>query len=132
MESKDSEHSRAKVLPVPRVISVISLSKNGVTNENGEDLGKIEDIMIDVESGRIAFAVINSSSGILGRESRLFAIPWSALKVSLHDKKFILNISKDNFSNAPSFTKNSWPDLANLSWLREVYAYYGYQPYWNE
>jgi sporulation protein YlmC with PRC-barrel domain len=132
MLNRESEHAKARVLPVPRVASILALSKNGVTNENGEDLGRIEDIMVDLESGRISFAVINSATGLFGRESRLFAVPWEALKVSLHDKRFILNISKDAITNAPSFTKNAWPDMSNLSWLREVYAYYGYQPYWND
>ena len=131
MENRESEHSRAKVLAVPRVASVVSLSKNGVTNENGEDLGKVEDIMVDLETGKISFVVI-STGGMLGRDNRLFAVPWEAMKVSLHDKKFILNVTKETMSNAPSFNKNAWPDLSNLGWLREVYAYYGYQPYWKE
>jgi len=131
MENRESEHSKAKVLPVPRVISVLTLSKNNVTNENGEDLGRIEDIMVDIENGRIAFAVL-ASRAFIGRDARLYAVPWEALKVSLHDKKFILNVTRDTLANAPSFHRNSWPDLSNLSWLREVYAYYGYQPYWGE
>jgi sporulation protein YlmC with PRC-barrel domain len=128
----ESEHARAKVLPLPRVTSVIALSKNGVTNEYGDDLGRIEDVMVDIESGRVAFAVISASGGLLGREPRMYAVPWSALKVSLHDKKVILNVAKDTIANAPSFHRNSWPDLSNLSWLREIYAYYGVQPYWND
>jgi hypothetical protein len=54
------------------------------------------------------------------------------LKFSLHDKTFILNITKETLANAPSFTKTSRPDLSNLTWLQQVYAYYGIQPYWRD
>ncbi len=131
MASREGERSRAKVLAIPRVTSIVSLAKNGVTNEKGDDLGKVEDIMVDLESGRISFVVI-TTGGMLGRDSRLFAVPWEALRISMHDKKFILNVTKETLDNAPSFNRNNWPDLANLSWLREVYSYYGYEPYWKE
>jgi sporulation protein YlmC with PRC-barrel domain len=125
------EPPRAKVLNVPRVVSISTLNKTRVTNVNGEDLGRIEDIMVDIETGRISFAIL-STSGFLGRDARLYAVPWEALKFSLHDKTFILNISKETLANAPSFTKNNRLDLSTLTWLQKVYAYYGIQPYWRE
>jgi sporulation protein YlmC with PRC-barrel domain len=131
MENRESGSAKARTLPVPRVASALSLAKNGVTNENGDDLGKVEDIMVDLETGRVSFVVV-ASGGLLGRDGRLYAVPWEAMKISLHDKKFILNITKETMSNAPSFHRSNWPDLSNLSWLRDVYAYYGYQPWWKE
>jgi sporulation protein YlmC with PRC-barrel domain len=130
-EHLDVEPSRSRVLPKPRVMSTSSLSKNKVTNMNGEDLGKIEDIMIDLETGRIAFAVL-STGGFIGREARLYAIPWESLTLSLHDKKYILNITRETLENAPNFNRTNWPDLSNLAWLSDVYHYYGYEPYWKD
>ena len=56
------------------------LNIKGVTvvNDQGDDLGKIEAIMLDVTTGRIAYAVL-SFGGFLGMGNKLFAIPWSAL-----------------------------------------------------
>jgi sporulation protein YlmC with PRC-barrel domain len=126
-----TEPPKAKVLSIPRAVSINALNKARVTNVNGVNLGKIEDILVDIETGRIPFAVM-STSGLFGRDARLYAIPWEALKFSLHDKVFLLNITKETLLNAPNFTKNNWPDLSSLAWLQQVYAYYGVQPYWKD
>lgn len=131
MENRESEHAKARTLSTPKVVSIIEVSKNSVTNQNGENLGKVEDIMVDIDCSRIAFAVI-SSGGLFSRETRLYAVPWDAFSVSLHDKRFILNVTKETMSNAPSFSKNNFPDLTSLTWLKEIYRYYGYEPYWEE
>jgi sporulation protein YlmC with PRC-barrel domain len=131
MQNSEVERSKARILPVPRVASAISLSKSGVTNANGDDLGRVEDIMIDLESGRIAFVVI-SFGGTFTREPKLLAVPWEVVRISLHDKKMILNVTKETLTDAPSFQKNNWPDLTNLSWLQKVYAFYDSRPYWND
>ena len=60
------------------VLSASSLKGDNVVNHQGEDLGKIEEIMIDLDRGRIAFAVL-SFGGFLGMGDKLFAIPWEAL-----------------------------------------------------
>jgi sporulation protein YlmC with PRC-barrel domain len=41
----------------------------------GEHLGKIEDLIIDLENGRIAYAVL-SFGGFLDLRNKLFGIPW--------------------------------------------------------
>lgn len=64
-----------------RVLSASSLSGDGVRNSAGEDLGKIEDIMLDVPTGRVAYAVL-SFGGFLGMGNKLFAIPWEAMSMS--------------------------------------------------
>lgn len=131
MENRESAHSKARVLSTPKVISILEIAKNSVVNQNGEDLGKIEDVMVDIECGRIPFAVI-SSGGLFSRDTRLYAVPWEAFSVSLHDRRLILNVSKDTMANAPSFHKNNWPNLTDLTWLKEIYRYYGFEPYWEE
>jgi sporulation protein YlmC with PRC-barrel domain len=125
------EPTSAKVLNTPRVISINTLTKDRVTNVNGYDLGRIEDIMIDIETGRVSFAVLGTG-GFISREAHLYAIPWQALKFSLHDKTFVLDITKEALRQAPSFTRNNWPDLSSLTWLHQVYAFFGVQPYWKD
>src|ERR1051325_2479606 len=64
--------------PGPEVMDAKTLIGDDVVNGQGEDLGNIEAIMLDVTSGRIAYAVL-SFGGFLGMGSKLFAIPWGAL-----------------------------------------------------
>jgi len=112
-----------------RVLSASTLSGDRVRNSAGEDLGKIEDLMIDVQSGRIAYAVL-SFGGFLGIGDKLFAVPWSALTVNEQEKLFILDVDRQTLENAPGFDKDNWPDMADPSWGQQIHGHYGQKPYW--
>lgn len=103
--------------------------RNDVVNTAGEDLGKIEDLVIDQEKGRVTCAVL-SFGGFLGMGNKFFAIPYSALSRSPLGDKFILNVDKEVLKKAPGFDKDEWPDMADRHWANNLYTYYGYPPYW--
>ena len=117
------------VLDRPRVLSASTLSGDGVRNAAGEDLGKIEDFMIDLENGRVAYAVL-SFGGFLGMGNKLFAVPWQAMTLDTADHKFVLNVDKELLKKAPGFDKDNWPDMTDRSWGAGIYQYYGQKPYW--
>lgn len=112
-----------------KVLSASSVSKNSVKNAAGDDLGKIEDIMLDLSSGRVAYAVLSFGS-ILGMGGKYFAIPWEALTIDTSDHTFLLNASKETLENAPGFDKDNWPNMSDVTWGGKVYSHYGYKPYW--
>lgn len=85
--------------------------------------------MIDVEQGRIAYAVL-SFGGFMGVGDKLFAIPWNALRVNTQEHKFVLEADKNTLEAAPGFDKDNWPDMADQSWGSDIHLYYGQQPYW--
>jgi sporulation protein YlmC with PRC-barrel domain len=114
----------------PIVMKADTLTGDKVVNFQKEDLGKIEHLMIDLESGRIAYAVL-SFGGFLGMGDKLFAIPWSSLKVDTVEHRFVLNVDKELLKAAPGFDKEHWPDMADRAWGAKVYTYYGAKPYWN-
>src|SRR5450755_2912586 len=114
----------------PTVLAADTLTGDKVVNLQKEDLGKIEHLMIDLESGRIAYAVL-SFGGFLGMGDKLFAIPWSALKVDTVEHRFILNVDKELLQRAPGFDKEHWPDMADLNWAKGVFKFYGTKPYWD-
>jgi sporulation protein YlmC with PRC-barrel domain len=105
------------------------LKGHKVVNKNAEDLGKIEDYMLDLETGRMAYAVL-SFGGFLGMGEKLFAIPWSAFNVQLfeNDLRLVLNVDKEILKKAEGFDKSQLP--LSYSQLSSVYTYYGYKPYW--
>jgi sporulation protein YlmC with PRC-barrel domain len=113
-----------------KVLSASTLTGNKVVNPQNEDLGTIEDLMIDIDSGRIAYAVL-SFGGFLGLGDKLFAIPWCALQVDPAEKRFVLNVSKDLLELAPGFDESNWPDMSDPAWGAEIYTYYGYKPHWD-
>ena len=114
-----------------RVLSASSLAGDRVKNPAGEDLGKVTELMIDIPSGRVPYAVL-SFGGMLGVGNKLFAVPWNALTLDEDEKQFILKADKARLENAPGFDKDNWPDMADAAWGGTVYSYYGVQPYWEE
>jgi len=114
-----------------RVLSASTLAGDRVINASGEDIGKIDEIMIDTPTGRIAYAVL-SFGGFLGMGDKLFAIPWNRLALDEGNKVFRLDVDKDTLKRAPGFDKDHWPDMADRSWGTEIYKYYHSEPYWND
>jgi sporulation protein YlmC with PRC-barrel domain len=113
----------------PRVLSVSALTGDPVYNTAGEKLGSLEDIVIDVSSGRIAYAVL-SFGGILGIGDKLFAIPWGAMQLDTDNKRILFDVPKGKLELVPGFDKNNWPDMADERWGAEIYGFYGQTPYW--
>lgn len=102
-----------------------------VKNRAGEDLGDIEDVMIDLTAGRIAYVVL-SFGGFLGLGDKFFAVPPDVFEYSAVDDSLILNVDKNSLENAPGFDKENWPDMADRTWGASIYSYYGSNPYWEE
>ena len=111
------------------VLSSSTLMGTDVKNPAGEDLGDIEELMIDLDAGRVAYAVL-SFGGIAGIGDKLFAIPWQAMTVDTANEQVVIDIDKETLDEAPGFDKSNWPETADYTWLGEVYEYYGYTPYW--
>jgi uncharacterized protein YjbJ (UPF0337 family)/sporulation protein YlmC with PRC-barrel domain len=123
--------AQTSTLTHARVMAVGTLTGYRVVNPAGDDLGQIEDIAIDMESGRIAYAVL-SFGGFLGIGDKFFAIPWEALRPSSVEGAFILHVDREALANAPGFDKAHWPEMADRQWGAGIYDYYGYRPYWEE
>jgi sporulation protein YlmC with PRC-barrel domain len=100
-----------------------------VINSSKENLGKLEDIVVDASSGRILYGVL-SFGGFLGVGDKLFAIPWGSLELPADAKEFVLNVSKDRLKNAEGFDKSNWPNFADEAWAQKTYKYYDQTPYW--
>lgn len=114
--------------PGPQLMGANTLVGNDVYNHKDEDLGDIKEIMLDMRSGKVAYAVL-SFGGFLGMNEKLFAVPWEALTLDTVNERFILNVEKDRLSEAPGFDEDDWPDMADLSWSNKVHDYYGTKPY---
>lgn len=111
------------------VLSATTLIGDEIKNTSGQALGKLEDIMLDLDGGSIRYAVM-ASGGFLGIGDHFFAVPWSALRVDTKDHCVILDISPEKLKGAPGFDKDNWPDFADPAFGKTIYAYYGQPMYW--
>jgi sporulation protein YlmC with PRC-barrel domain len=110
-------------------LSATSIVNDDVVNAMGENLGHIEDLMIDLDRGCVAYAVL-SFGGVLGIGDKLFAVPWSALKLDTEHKQFVLNVPKERLENAPGFDKDNWPGVYDRTEMSRIYEYYDQPVYW--
>lgn len=111
------------------LLSASTLKGTSVKNPAGENLGDIKDLMIDYNSGNVAYAVI-AFGGFLGIGDKYFAVPLEALRVDKNTEEIIMDVNKEKLENAPGFDKDNWPTTADREFLTEVHSHYGYKPYW--
>lgn len=107
----------------PRFLSASTLSGDAIKNPQGDSLGDLKDIMIDVTSGKVAYGVL-SFGGIMGMGDKLFAVPWDALSLDADKKCLTLNVDKDRLKDAPGFDKDHWPNFADPAFADQLRGYY--------
>jgi sporulation protein YlmC with PRC-barrel domain len=107
-----------------RTMSTSSLSGDKVFNHQEEELGKIEDFMVDTVNGCISYAVL-SFGGIMGMGGKYFAIPWKSLSLDEDNHRFMLNIDKERLEQAPGFDKDNWPDMSSDEFSSQVGSFWG-------
>jgi sporulation protein YlmC with PRC-barrel domain len=112
-----------------RVLTAGTMMGDHVRNAGGDDLGTIEEVMIDIPTGRVAYAVL-SFGGFLGIGDKMFAIPWEALRLDEGEHQFVLDVDKATLESAPGFDKGNWPDMADPSFSARIHSHYGRTPSW--
>ncbi len=94
----------AAAVPVEEVEHMLSLDNilgTEVRNHADEQLGSIEDVVMDPENGDIAVAII-SHGGFLGFGENYAAVPWSLLRTTPGFETFLLDATEETLANAPS------------------------------
>jgi sporulation protein YlmC with PRC-barrel domain len=87
-----------------------------VVDKQGKDLGKIEDVVINLESGKVHAAVL-SFGGILGMGGKNFAFPMSELKQGKNNT-LTVSVDKQKLENAEGFAQGQWPEMDSEYWGR--------------
>jgi sporulation protein YlmC with PRC-barrel domain len=113
--------------PGPALMGADTLIGDSVVNGQDEDLGDIKEIMLDMQTGQVAYAVL-AFGGFLGMGEKLFAVPWQALHLDTVNHRFVLNIDKERLKNAPGFNKDAWPDMSDMTWATQIHTFYGTDP----
>jgi sporulation protein YlmC with PRC-barrel domain len=97
--------------PVER-LTASSIIGDSVENTQGEKLGTINNVMINLESGHVEYLVMEFGA-FLGVGGKLFAVPFSEFKIDAEKRLFILDRDKEFLEKLPGFDKLHWPDTNN-------------------
>ncbi|MEX2121616.1 MAG: PRC-barrel domain-containing protein [Pirellulales bacterium] len=123
--ARDDEARESAYPLVHRASKVVDMEAR---SGDGEQLGKIDDLVVDTKSGKLRYAAL-SFGGFLGVGDKLFAIPWEAFKIGYDpdDDKYyltVLDLTEEQLKNAPGFDKDRWPDFADPQWSVDIDEYY--------
>jgi len=97
-----------------------------VKNDQGEELGSVEDLVLTPDRNQVSYLVL-SRGGLLGMGEKLFAVPFSAVQIQKGADHVTLSISKEQLEQAPGFNEDNWPDMGNPRWRSEVGQFYSSQ-----
>src|SRR5262249_62213499 len=96
-----------------------------VQTPEGEELGDVFDVVWDAATDRLRYAV-----SWLRRDKGLRLVPWAAVRFQPGERVAWLDVAPDKLLAAPQIDPEEWPRTTEPEWDREVYAHYGYPPYW--
>ncbi len=97
---------------VDRIVRYNQIAGAAVRNEQGKELGKIDDIVVDSQ-GHVPYAVL-LHGGFLGMGGKLIAVPFGALEFKKRETEFVLNATEEKLDSAPAFKPG---ELADPKWI---------------
>ncbi|MGD9724487.1 MAG: PRC-barrel domain-containing protein [Pirellulales bacterium] len=114
----------SKIL-VAKAFRTSALTGLNVRNMQGEKLGTVNDLVVDISTGKISYVAL-SVGGVLGVGDKLFAVPYSEMKFDhgTDEMFFVLDMSKEKLEAAPGFNQADWPDFADPHWSDQIDKYY--------
>jgi hypothetical protein len=88
--------------------AVMSILGKKVQGPQGEDLGRVVDVLADA-TGRVRAAIIDFG-GFLGVGTRRIAVDWPLLRFDpVGDKPLILSLSREKLQSAPEYKDSAHP-----------------------
>jgi hypothetical protein len=112
-----------------RLISADKVEGTSVYNPAGDKLGAIDNVMIDKQTGKVAYAMM-SFGGFLGLGEKYHPLPWSMLKFDTSKGGYLVNLDKRTLEGAPMYGQNDTINWEDEAWGKKVHDYYGVAPYW--
>lgn len=127
MHTSGMKQSSMHSQPFASTVRASELIGRDVINQNEEELGSVEDVVIG-RDGRVSYLVV-AHGGVMGVGDNLIPVPFSAIEQQTSEEdNIVLNMSKEELENAPSFAANEWPDFSDPTYENDVHGYFGASP----
>jgi hyperosmotically inducible periplasmic protein len=121
---------KAKAVELGNVQRAEKLKGMEVQNLQGDRIGKLANLMVDLRAGRVA-EVIVASGGFLGLGDEYSVVPPQSFRVGNNEDALVLDTSKETLANAPHFKADEWGNATNVDQVGLVYRSYNVEPYFN-
>jgi sporulation protein YlmC with PRC-barrel domain len=96
-----------------------------IQSENGEKLGQVEDFVVDLESGRILFAVVNANKASRG-------VPAELLQPDADQKSLQVKSDKEHINNAPVIQKGESAQLSSAAFAQSIAKHFGQTTWYHQ
>lgn len=118
---KQTELTHTTTSQTLRINSALGMN---VRSPAGDDLGRVDDLLFDVPSGRIEYAIL-SHGGFLGLGDKLFPIPWREMTLHFEQGQnyFVVDATPQFLGRLPSFDREHWPDQT-AAWQELVESFF--------
>lgn len=110
------------------LISSRRVEGTAVYNRSDQRLGSIHSVMIDKNSGKVAYAVL-SFGGVFGLGEQVHPVPWEVLSYDVDLDAYVIDLTRDELENAPTLRLDQ-ADRPQPKDYEEVYGYYSKLPWW--
>lgn len=100
-----------------------------VRRPDGSKVGRIERLMLDKATGRVAYAVM-SFGGFLGLGEAFYTLPWAVLRFDPGLDAYVVDITEAQLRAAPERSPEGGDPGDEREWEEHVHRYYNAAPYW--
>lgn len=111
----------------PAILSSSTLSGDPIVDPEGNKLGTLKEIMLDITKGTVAYAVL-ARGGFGGMGEKLFAVPWRMIQIDGDEKRLIIDVEPEVLDDSPGFDPDNWPSFSDEAWQADVDRHFGLVP----
>ena len=121
-QTSDSTNQLSAARTSPSGIHINKLIGTEVKSSAGENYGKVEDVVMDPQTGKATFAIIGKG-GVLKLGEKRLPVPWQALTIK-SEKQVTLNMDAQKLGSAPTVQSSTSTELDNPEFVASLYKYY--------
>ena len=114
--------------PGPTVMGAFTLLGNAICNAHGEHLGRIEELIINMGSGRVDYVLLSAAQPVSDGDPGLLPVPFAALVLDGDRHCFLLHMTTDALRQGPWFKTARWPAMDDDGWAQTVHRFFGTSP----
>jgi len=115
----------------PSTIGVMEMATkldgSPVKNRKDEQIGQVQNCMVNLSTGHIPFVII-ATGAYIGNEGALSPVPAQALEYDKKREMLVLEADRESLATRPRFKPDSWPDMNKGAFTETVFAAYGLEP----
>src|SRR6266404_6663059 len=98
-----------------------------VQGAQGEEVGEIKDVVLDRNTGCMAYTVLSAGgtgTRVAGR-AKTIAVPWAVYSTTSDPRVLTVRVDRERIYNAPAFDYARIDEYSSSGWINNVYSYYG-------